>query len=54
MIKKFISSVTSVIIAAVISASPMSNADAFDVYEDPVQKNIFLSNGNYFEFFFLD
>ena len=54
MIKKFISSVTSVIIAAVISASPMSNADAFDVYEDPVQKNIFLSNGNYCEFFFLD
>ena len=54
MIKKFISSVTSVVIAAVISVSPMSNADAFDVYEDPVQKNIFLSNGNYCEFVFLD
>lgn len=54
MIKKVISAVTAVITAAVITVNPIFQTIAFDVYEDPVKKTIFLKQGNIAEFVFMD
>lgn len=54
MIKKIVSVVTAVMMAAVIAANPLQKADSFDVYEDPVRQTLFLNQGNLAEFVFLD
>lgn len=54
MFKKFFSAVTAGITAAVLAVNPVCQTIAFDVYEDPVQKTIFLKQGNLAEFVFLD
>lgn len=54
MLKKFFSAVTAVITAAVIAVNPICQTIAFDAYEDPVRKTLFLKQGNFAEFIFMD
>jgi hypothetical protein len=54
MIKKFISAVFSVAVAAIIAVNPICQTSAFETYKTPVQKEIFLKHGNAVYFEFLD
>ena len=52
--KRFISIVTAVVTVAGITTASLRNAGAFEIYDEPKQSTIFLKNGNFAEFIFLD
>lgn len=54
MLKKFFSAVTAGITAAVLAVNPVCQTIAFDVYEEPVKKTLYMKQGNLAEFVFLD
>lgn len=54
MIKKIISAVFSVAVAAIIAVNPVCQTNAFETYKTPVQKEVFLKYGNSARFIFFD